>query len=322
MSGLFRSATSTASARETVRPLSFSGASSGGGGAGVGVGARAAEGGIHRVAGVSGASAPRWVHPARSNARPAAAKARTAGLVTIPFYHCCVVNRRIALSGLVWVVPLLAACGATRPMPTLEDYSFGTSVFVEELRRNFQAGELTGGEDSLEGKKEREDFFEGKRGGGSAALESPEASPLRELQERWRSACHLRCARCGPHHRPSEEILFGRDPARRGSPAGLGARGRPEARGGCEPSSISLSFAEESVDSSPNGALAVALRCRRRRGRRDSARHPSSLRRGRFPRPRRAARAPRSRGVDESLPPRDASPPGRSPRGRGWGRGR
>ncbi len=153
MSGLFRSATSTASASETVRPVSFSGASSGGGGAGVGAGATAPAGGVHRVAGVSGASAPRWAHPARSTARLAAAKARTAGLVTIPFYHCRVVRRPIALFGLIAVATLAPACGGTRPMPTLEDYSLGTSVFVEELRRDFLAGES---KEDLGGKREEE----------------------------------------------------------------------------------------------------------------------------------------------------------------------
>src|ERR1039458_1958967 len=173
VTGLFRSATSTASASEIVRPVSFSGANSGGGGTGVGAGATAPAGGVHRVEGVSGASALQWAHPARSTARLAAAKARTAGLVTISFYHCRVVPRPIALSGLIAVATLAAGCGGTRPMPTLDEYSFGTAEFVEELR---------------------EDFLEGKRGEGVGAMESATAAPLRELGERWRSACGKRCS--------------------------------------------------------------------------------------------------------------------------------
>ncbi|MGZ6970566.1 MAG: FG-GAP repeat domain-containing protein, partial [Thermoanaerobaculia bacterium] len=58
-------------------------------------------------------------------------------------------------------------------MPTLEDYSLGTSEVVEELRR---------------------DFLESKRGGGSTAATEPAAAlPLRELGEQWRSACRARC---------------------------------------------------------------------------------------------------------------------------------
>ena len=77
-------------------------------------------------------------------------------------------------------------------MPTLEDYSFGTSAFVEELRKDFERGESGGREDFLEGKKEKEGFAEGNRGEG--VMESAAAFPLRELQEGWRSACHSRCS--------------------------------------------------------------------------------------------------------------------------------
>src|SRR5664280_1451464 len=160
VTGLFRSATSTASASEIVRPVSVSGASSGGGDRGVGTGGTAAAGGVHRVAGVSGASASRWAHPTRSTARLAAAKARTADPITIPFYHCRVVRRPIALFELIAVATLAPACGGTRPMPALEDYSLGTSKFVEALR---------------------EDFLEGKRGGGAGTMESAEALPLLSL---------------------------------------------------------------------------------------------------------------------------------------------
>ena len=65
------------------------------------------------------------------------------------------------------------ACGGTRPMPTLEEYSFGTAEFVEELREN---------------------FFEGKKEEGVGAMESATAAPLRELGERWRGACGNRCS--------------------------------------------------------------------------------------------------------------------------------
>ncbi|HEX7529429.1 MAG TPA: VCBS repeat-containing protein, partial [Thermoanaerobaculia bacterium] len=77
-----------------------------------------------------------------------------------------------ALFELVAMASLAVGCGGTRPMPTLEDYSFGTAEFVEELRQ---------------------DFFEGKRGGGAGATESAAALPLQELEARWRSACRARC---------------------------------------------------------------------------------------------------------------------------------
>ncbi len=62
-------------------------------------------------------------------------------------------------------------------MPTLEEYSFGTAEFVEELRK---------------------DFLERKRGEGVGAMgggtmEPATTAPLRELEERWRSACRARC---------------------------------------------------------------------------------------------------------------------------------
>jgi ASPIC and UnbV/FG-GAP-like repeat len=74
-------------------------------------------------------------------------------------------------------------------MPVLEDYSFGTSAFVEELRRDF----LAGSREELRGKETTGDFLEGKRGEGAGAMQSAGASALRELEERWRSACHFRC---------------------------------------------------------------------------------------------------------------------------------
>ena len=70
-------------------------------------------------------------------------------------------------------VVFAAGCGGTRPMPTLEDYSFGASVAVEEVR---------------------EDFFEGKRGESLGPSDSAAARPLRELSDAWRSACSSRCS--------------------------------------------------------------------------------------------------------------------------------
>ncbi|HMA29441.1 MAG TPA: VCBS repeat-containing protein, partial [Thermoanaerobaculia bacterium] len=103
-------------------------------------------------------------------------------------------RRSAAPFGLVAAAAFSAACGGTRPMPTLEDYSFGTSDFVGELRKEFQAGEPRSREDLREGKKPEEDFLEGNKKIGGGLTASAAASPLRELQQRWRSACHFRCA--------------------------------------------------------------------------------------------------------------------------------
>ncbi len=63
-------------------------------------------------------------------------------------------------------------------MPTLEDYSLGTSELVEEIRKDF-----------LESKR-----GEGGGAGGADDTGSASASPLQELAARWRSACRARCA--------------------------------------------------------------------------------------------------------------------------------
>ena len=67
-------------------------------------------------------------------------------------------------------------CGATGPMPTLEDYSHGVSTGVREI------GEY---------------FFEGEEGGRPAPVclgNGEGGAPLAELSRRWRRSCASRCA--------------------------------------------------------------------------------------------------------------------------------
>ena len=86
------------------------------------------------------------------------------------FYHCRVARYPIALFELIAVATLAAACGGTRPMPSLEDYSFGTEGVVEGARKIFLEGEE-----------------------GTSAARGEAALPLGELAARWRAICHFKC---------------------------------------------------------------------------------------------------------------------------------
>ena len=72
---------------------------------------------------------------------------------------------------------VVAGCGATKPLPTLEDYSRGLSASVQAVATYFFEGGLNGG------------------AAAPAALGNGEgAGPLAELSRRWTGACATSCA--------------------------------------------------------------------------------------------------------------------------------
>ena len=223
VSGLFRSATSTASASETVRPRELLGRElrrrrrgRRRGRDGPGGGHPSCRGRVGCVGAPMGASGEE--HGEAGGGESANGGSRHDPVLPLP--------RGAASHRPVRAPRCGDPCVGLRRHPA---HAHARGLFARNvgLRRRVEKG-FSGRrieEKISRGKERGEDFLEGKRGGGAGAMESTAASPLRELEERWRSACQLPLHFGDPHRRPSEEILFGRDPARRGPPAGLGARG-------------------------------------------------------------------------------------------------